>query len=132
MAKTSSALARRPHYFSRPSGSAPIVVVRSNTAPKAKHRRHHGGGGGGDNHKLIANIAAGAALGYLDKGGTVIPTLPILGRAGTLAVACHFFRGHSSWLSHARDAFAAIAAYELSRDGTIAGIGGPSGVAGML
>lgn len=72
-------------------------------------------------------MIGGAILGYLDKNGTQIPTVPMLGRAGTLAVIAYFLRGKSPYISHAAAGFAAIAAYEFTREGSVSGRGRVSG-----
>lgn len=72
---------------------------------------------------MIGKVAmGGAVLGFLEKQGTSIPTVPVLGRAGTIAVAAYFFGGKRPGL--ARDiclAATAIAASQLVREGKISG-----------
>lgn len=72
---------------------------------------------------MVMKVAlGGAAFGLLEKMGPAIPTIPVLGRAGTVAVAAYFFGGKKQGL--ARDiclAAATLAAYELIKDGKIAG-----------
>jgi hypothetical protein len=121
----STALAR----YSSPTASRPsaarAIVVRMPTPPKAKktHRRRLSVGHNSQTEMVGAAIG-GAVLGYLDKQQTVIPTLPVIGRAGTLALAAYIFRDKSPWIRSAATAFAAIAAYELTREGAIAGVHG--------
>ncbi len=111
--------------YTQPSGPRSIVVnvprPRALATPhKVKHhRRRHGGGGGGDT--MFHHMAAGAVLGYLDSNDTAIPTIPILGRAGSLALACYFFRQKSPWLAAGAKTFAAIATYEMIANGSIKG-----------
>lgn len=65
----------------------------------------------------------GAAFALIEKMGPTIPTLPILGRAGSVAVAAYFFGGKSK-AGIARDiclAASTLAAYQLMHDGKIAG-----------
>ena len=56
-----------------------------------------------------------------------MPTIPILGRTGTLAIACYFFASRSGGgqfggiLRDAALAGAAISGYELGKDGKISG-----------
>ena len=75
---------------------------------------------------------AAAVLAYLDKPGTTFPTLPVLGRAGTLALVCYLFRHKSPYASAGVTAFGAISIYELITTGKISGVngGGFSGVMG--
>jgi hypothetical protein len=105
---------------------APIVRVSAPRASKAKkHHRRHGGGRGGKN-SVLANAAAGFILGKLDTSATSIPTIPVLGRAGTLAAALYYYNKPIFGFS-ARElagGFAAIAAYEYSTKGSVSGNGG--------
>ncbi len=109
----------------QPPRQAPIVVnvprprAMAAPTPKKHHRRRGGGGGGKDT--VFHHIAAGAALGFLDNANFAIPTLPVLGKAGTLAVICHFMKGRSPWFAAGEKTFAAIATYELVKDGSISG-----------
>lgn len=105
---------------------APIVRVSApRSAPKKHKGGHRRGGKGGGKAGLMACAVAGFALGYLDKNSTTFPTVPMLGRAGTLAVVCHYWKSNIMGFSTADLAkgFAAIAAYEYSTKGTISGPG---------
>jgi hypothetical protein len=75
--------------------------------------------------RMGAMIGA-ALLGLLDKAGTAVPTVPLLGRAGTLGVASWYLgkHMHSPQIQHAATGFLAIAVYELVREGKIAGVDG--------
>lgn len=105
--------------------SAPIIRVtapRPLTKTKTKHRRKSGGGH--TKTKAFAIAAAGLALGYLDKpGGALsnIPTIPLLGRAGTLAAGLYFLAPKTGFWVEATAAAIAIAAYELGNKGSISG-----------
>jgi hypothetical protein len=121
MANTAIARYSSPVGNSRP---APIVV-RMPSLPKKQEKKGKGRGRGRVAHnaqtEMMGAAVGGALLGYLDKQGTAIPTLPVVGRAGTLAVLCYVFKDKSPWIRSAGNAFAAIAAYELTREGSIAG-----------
>ncbi len=108
-----------PPAYAKP---APIVVrvPRAMSAPKAKPRRHHKGksSGGG----IMNAILAGAAMGYIDKQGTAIPTIPVLGRAGTIAAAAYLFRSYHPFLVDLAKAAATIATYEQVKQGSIDGL----------
>jgi hypothetical protein len=101
---------------------APIVRVSAPRAAPKKHHRRSGKSSGGKS-SLIACAAAGAVLGYLDKNSTTFPTVPVLGRAGTLAVVCHYWKGNIFGFSTAQlaNGFAAIAAYEYTTKGSVSG-----------
>jgi hypothetical protein len=66
----------------------------------------------------------GAVLGFIDKTFTTLPTIPILGRAGTIAMVAYFMSGRGGMGAIARDvalAGAAVAGYELGKEGKISG-----------
>ena len=89
-----------------------------------KHRkgRHHKGGG--SSKKLVMAMAIGGGiLGYIDKHVTTLPTIPMLGKAGTIAVIAYLV-GDKFKVPMARDvalAAAAVAGYEYASAGKIAG-----------
>lgn len=76
---------------------------------------------------MIGAGIGGAAYGFIEKQwGAKIPTVPILGRAGTVAIACHFARKQGGMFSSqlVRDigmAAAVIAGYQLGSTGKISG-----------
>lgn len=118
------------------SSSAPIVrtvrapapVIRV-SAPRSvtRHRRRKGGGGGGTSslttQRMFALGLGGAALGFIEKTFPSLPTLPVIGRKGTIALACYYFskgKGHSL-LRDVAIAASSIAGYELGTTGKISG-----------
>lgn len=111
-----------------PSPKPQTIVVRqaasaTHTKPKGGHRRSSGGGGGDNFMGVVGEPAlAGLVLGYINKNQTSVPTLPGLGRAGTLALACWFFRKQHPILRKLAPGFAAIAAYEWQYEGKVAGL----------
>lgn len=74
-----------------------------------------------------------ALLGILDKQGTALPTVPVLGRAGTAGLALWWLgrSNKSAQLQHAATGCLSIAMYELLKEGKIAGAGDFSVVGGM-
>lgn len=64
-------------------------------------------------------------MGFVEKQFPSLPTIPILGRAGTIAVAAHFLSKQGGQTSGiARDvalAGAAIAGYQLGLTGKVSG-----------
>lgn len=103
----------------------PIVHQGGHTKKghKGGHRRSASAGGSNDmTSTLLIPGAAGLILGWIDKNQTQVPTIPMLGRAGTLALGAWFFRKHSmKYLPKLAGGFAAIALYEWQREGSIAG-----------
>lgn len=77
---------------------------------------------------MIGLAIGGAVYGFLEKSFPTFPTIPMLGRAGTIAVAAHFIGKRSGFGGQAGGivqdvglAAAVIAGYELGRDGKISG-----------
>lgn len=76
---------------------------------------------------MVGAGIGGALYGFIEKKwGANIPTVPILGRAGTVALACHFARKQGGFASSqlVRDlgmAAAVIAGYQLGSTGKISG-----------
>ena len=106
---------------------APNVTVRMPRASgekKPKHRRRSGGGKSGK-FDFVTPAVAGYILGYIDKNPGSIPTIPVLGRAGTLAAGAYFMRGNlpTGMGMKLAEIFAAIAFYEKSYAGQVQGRG---------
>lgn len=74
--------------------------------------------------KVLMGMAMGGfALGFIDKSRTTaLPTIPVLGRAGTIALAAHVIgKGRPGLLTDVRNAAAAVAAYEMGSTGKVSG-----------
>jgi len=132
----SSAMVLRPAQFGGGS-KAPTLTIVTPKAPAAprkpahKPKRHHAHAGGGDmTSTLLIPGMAGMILALIDKGTIPnVPTIPMLGRAGTLALGCWFMRKHSpKYLPKLAGGFAAIAMYEWRMQGSVSG---GDGVAAM-
>jgi hypothetical protein len=122
-------LARRP-IFVRPSAPRPIVIKTPSFPKKLKHAARRVGGAVAEEKHRIGAIGAGFILGLVDKSGIDLPTIPMLGKAGTLGAFCWAAGkwGKSRMASHAATGLLAIAAYELGKEGHISG---PEYVSGM-
>lgn len=101
------------------------IVVRA-SAPVKKHKKHHRRGAGMSSEKVLLGLAMGGfAMGFIDKPGgpaANIPTIPILGKAGTIAVVAHFFgKGRGGIITDIRNAAAVVAAYEFGLKGSVSG-----------
>jgi hypothetical protein len=119
----STALARYSHPYRT---AAPIVVRVPSGVTKHKGKKHHRRGGSMSSEKVLMGLAIGGfVMGYLDKPGGLganIPTIPILGKAGTIAVAAHFFgKGRGGMFTDVRNAAAVVAAYEFGLKGSVSG-----------
>jgi hypothetical protein len=98
---------------------------------KHKKKRRHSGGGGGGGESLTSRenmaLATGAlALGFIDRQGVKIPTVPILGRAGTIAVGGILLgkQMHLPIATKIGKAALVIALYELGKEGKVSGVDG--------
>src|SRR6267142_717985 len=111
-------IVRMPSFPRQP---APVIRIQQARAasthrkPKKHHRRRSAGSGFSGKTMLGAAIG-GAVFGFIEKSFPTLPTLPILGRAGTVAVAGYFLakRGGMGGSSIIRDtamAAAVIAGY---------------------
>ena len=107
-----------------PQAQARPIVIREVKLPKVTkgHRRGRRPGGRSERDRMYP-IGAGLLLGFIDKQGTTVPTIPMLGKAGTLALACFAWGkyGHSPLADDLATGFATIAAYEYGKEGTVSG-----------
>jgi hypothetical protein len=110
--------------------AAPKRRRRSTTIVRTKktsHRRHVGGASSPLTAKHMFGIGVGGlALGYIEKHwGANLPTMPVIGRKGTIAIGAYFLAKHGGMGSGiARDvaiAAAALAGYDLGNKGAISG-----------
>ena len=112
--------------------SAPVVRRRGGgrRRAQAKKRRRRGGisrvGGQSGSYKnhLIGTGIGGLAYGFIEKMFPTMPTIPLLGKSGTVALAAYFFGGSHPIIKDVGIAAAAIAGYSLGKDGAISGYGG--------
>lgn len=119
----------------RASTAVPTVRIqtsapaRRHSAPRAVAKRKgksrgRGRGGGGLSLQMLGGTAlGGAALGFIEKQWPNAPTLPIIGRAGTIALAAYYFGGKQKpgLMRDIALSGAAVAGYELGKTGKIAG-----------
>jgi hypothetical protein len=126
-------------YSAPRSYSAPRpIVVRVPSAPaRGRRRRRSGGGGGGSAFGLgsggtiVAFAVAAAVIGLAENAGLLakLPTVPLLGKKGLLAVGAYYYSRHGGG-KLARDvafAAAALSGYELGKLGSISGNGNGNG-----
>ncbi len=122
VAKTRSAQIIR---YTAPRQVAPIVI-RTRAAPTKHHKkhRHHGGGAALTQQRLISLALGGAVFGFIEKSfGAQLPTLPVVGRAGTITLAAYYFsKGKSGGiLRDVATAGAVLAGYQIGSTGKISG-----------
>jgi len=126
-----------------------IVVVQPPPAPIAKRRRSGGGGfrrtkkksrrragtsKGSLKSTMIGVGIGGFGVGFIEKQfGAHLPTLPLVGRKGAIALGCYFFGGNNTLVRDIGIAAAAISGYELGKTGAISGsVMGADGLAAQI
>jgi hypothetical protein len=122
MAKTRSAGMVR---YVAPRASAPIIIRSSpRAAPKKKkhHRKGHGGGALTQT-RMIELAVGGAAYGFIEKQfGAQLPTLPIVGRAGTLTLLAYYMaKGKGGIMRDVAICGAVLSGYQIGSTGKISG-----------
>jgi hypothetical protein len=117
---TTTVVVRAP---ARRARSAPIVVA----APRRISRRRSGGGGGRSSggKEIVASVIAGAAIGIIEKQNffASLPSIPLLGKKGTIAVLAYVWRRNGG-PEMARDVAlvaAGLSGYQFAKDGRIDG-----------
>jgi hypothetical protein len=129
---------------SAPRAPAPIRISVPRAAPVKHKRRRAKGGGGGHRSGLGGTTGAmspqrsgalalgGFLYGYLEKNVPQIPVIPVIGKSGTIAVACYFLGGKSAGIvADVGNAASVIAGYSFGATGKISGAHIASQVSGI-
>jgi hypothetical protein len=118
-----------------------VVVVTPQSAPVQRRRRSSGGvtrrrkgsgrrrrstagGEGNYQNKMVAVGMGGVVYGFLEKQWPNMPTIPIVGKSGTIAAVCYFMGPKHRIIRDVGIAAAAIAGYSFGKTGTVSGDGG--------
>lgn len=111
----------------RAPSPAPIVI-RQTRAPvhhkKRRGGRRSGAGGGYSEKAIVGSIIGGAALGFIEKQfGAQLPTIPLLGKKGTIAAIAYFVgkKMRSPIAFDVAKVAAGIAGYEFAQTGHVSG-----------
>lgn len=129
MAKKRKAPARvtvsRPRASNQGGRGGPVVVVRESVGKATRaigRRRASGVAGANIQRTMQAAALGGAGVGLIEKYfGDAIPTLPFVGRKGAVALAVYFFKPKSQMIRDVGLAAAALAGYELAKEGRVSG-----------
>lgn len=78
-------------------------------------------GGSSFKKRLVGTAIGGGAYGLIERTFPNLPTLPVVGKSGTVAVIAYFAAGNNQLLQDIGTAAAAIAGYQLGKDGVISG-----------
>lgn len=121
----------------RKVGGTTLVMVPSSNAPvrrsprrrssgggrRVVRRRRSSGGGGGITlrNRMIGHAVGGFAVGFIEKSFPNLPTLPIIGRKGAIAIGAMLLAGKHPIIADIGLAAAAISGYELGSTGAISG-----------
>ena len=69
---------------------------------------------------MVNNAIAGFVYGMIEKSvGDKMPSFPVIGKAGTIALACHYVGGGNKMLRQAGEFAAGLAGYQLGKDGKV-------------
>jgi hypothetical protein len=106
--------------------AAPIINVRAPAARTTKRTKRRSSKGRGSSEGLtqqamINSAIGGAAFGFIEKAFPNMPTVPILGKAGTVALACFLFGKKIPFARDIGRSAATLAGYQLARDGHVLG-----------
>lgn len=118
------------------SGGSSVVVVPS-PAPMTRRRSRGGGvrrrrssgrrrgriGGGSSSglNQMVGHAVGGFAVGFLEKSFPNLPSLPIIGKKGAIAIGAYMLRSQSPLLLDVAKAAAAISGYQLGSTGSVTG-----------
>ena len=107
----------------------PATPVRRRSSGGVRRRRRRTyrrrGGGGSDGsfkNRLIGTAMGGLGYGLIEKHfGAQIPTVPLIGKSGTIAILSYFFGQKHPLIKDIGVAAAAIAGYSFGKEGKISG-----------
>jgi len=101
---------------SAPRASSPPTKRR-----KGGRRRSSSSGGGGKLNGVLSHVAGGFGYGLVEKTFPNLPTIPILGRTGTITAIAYFLQGKVPFAKEVMIAGAVLSGYQLGKDGAIHG-----------
>jgi hypothetical protein len=102
-----------------------VSAPRAPSHRKKKGHRRHSNGGSLNQQTMINHGLGGVVYGFIEKNfGKQLPTLPVVGRAGSIALAAYMLakgRSSSGIVGDVARAAAVIAGYQLGTTGSISG-----------
>jgi hypothetical protein len=130
----------------RERSPAPIIRVSAPRATPVKHKRRRKGGGGGASRSIgsatgsmsatkSGSLALGGFIyGYIEKNVPQVPTLPLIGKSGAIALIAYFMGGKNPGIiADIGNAASVIAGYSFGSTGRVSGLTpGVGGVAAQL
>jgi hypothetical protein len=90
---------------------------------KRRRRRATGPslGGASFQNKMMAVGLGGLIYGFVEKQWPDMPEIPVVGKSGTIAIACYFFGPRSGIVRDIGLAAASIAGYTFGKTGEVSG-----------
>ncbi len=82
-------------------------------------------------NRMIGHAVGGFAVGFLEKSFPTLPSLPIVGKKGAIAIGAYLLRNQSPILVDVALAAAAISGYQLGSSGVISGSYDDDDVSGL-
>jgi len=71
---------------------------------------------------MVGTAIGGFAYGFIEKQwGAQVPSLPVIGKSGTIALACYFLAPKHPIIQDVGIAAAAIAGYSFGKTGVVSG-----------
>lgn len=130
-------MAQRKTSTAGRSSAARPIVIQTPAAPPARRRRaskpkrktsrrrksSSAGPGSGQltNQALFNGAIGGFGFGFIEKQFPNLPTLPVVGRAGTIAIAARYLGKGVPFAAQIGFAAAVIAGYQMGTQGHVLG-----------
>lgn len=70
---------------------------------------------------MIAHAVGGFITGWIEKSFPNLPSLPVVGKKGAIALGAYFLKGKHPIVADVGKSAAAICGYELGKTGSISG-----------
>jgi hypothetical protein len=113
-------------HYRAPATRTQTIVVRPSSAPtkhKTKGRRH---GTVSQKNRMMGGAIGGFAVGIIEKQFPNLPTLPVVGKKGAIALGVMFLNKKSTGIiADIGFAAAVMAGYEFATTGKVSGFAAP-------
>ncbi|HXI60668.1 MAG TPA: hypothetical protein VNO55_31620 [Polyangia bacterium] len=131
--KTKSKSSGQRTVVVRERASAPVIIRAPRAAPVKHHKRrrgvsHHGGGKFGSATGAMTPTKSGSLAlggfiyGFIEKNFPQIPTLPVIGKSGAIAIIAYFAGGKNAGIiADVGNAASVIAGYSFGSTGKVSG-----------
>jgi hypothetical protein len=126
------------HSIVRYRAAPKPTIIRVNAGSKKKQHRRSGGGASNTKNRMMGGAIGGFAVGIIEKQFPNLPTLPVVGKKGAIALGIYFFnKGKKGILGDIGFAAACLAGYEFGTTGKVSGelarqVSGAGGLASQV